>query len=261
MSTKKKPGKSVAVAPSRGVVPGGWRERAAKSIVASKQQSAKLPAQSGNFISFRNGLPTLGGVKLPNPIPLVILSHHYERSYYSKPYVNDTIASPDCYSFDGDAPHESAKVPQCDTCDQCRYNEFGSSANGRGKACREGAKFAAIHADALNSTEQIASAAIVQGRLSVMNSKSFRNYTGYFEESGNPIWGSITNLHVTPDPNSQYAVRCENSVADLDDDDLDAIALRVDEADKLLSQPYPDLEAAKPAAPARGAQPARRKKF
>jgi hypothetical protein len=258
MATKKA-SKSVVVAPQKGLVVGGWRERAAKSIAVGKQASAKLPQQSGNFISFRGGSPSLGGVNLPNPLPLVILAYDAERAYYSKPYQPDVTGIPDCYSYDSLVPHEKAKVPQSDSCSQCRFNEFGSAQNGKGKACKEGAKFAAIHADALESLEKIAAAQIVQGRLSVLNAKGFRNYVGYFEDAGQPIWGSVSVLNVTPDSRSQYAVSFSNIVADLDDTDLDAIAARVDEAEKMLAQPYPDLDEATKA-PAKGA-PARKRKF
>jgi hypothetical protein len=258
MTTKRK-STAVAVVKPTSIVVGGWRERAAKSIAVGKQQSAKLPQQSGNFISFRGGSPSLGGVSLPNPLPLVILAYGYERTYYSKPYQPDVLSSPDCYSFDGDAPHEQSKVPQADRCSQCRFNEFGSAQNGKGKACKEGARFAAIHADALESPEKIAAATIVQGRLSVLNSKSFRQYVGFFEESEQPIWASVSQLTVSADSKSQYAVSFGNAVADLDDTDLDAISLRVDEAEKLLTQPYPELEEQ---APARGkAAPPKRRKF
>ena len=263
MATKRKQvtqSKAVVVAPQKGMVIGGWRERAAKSIEAGKAQSAKLPQQSGNFISFRQGSPSLGGVKLPNPLPLVILAYGYERAYYSKPFQPDVMATPDCYSYDGETPHEKAKVPQSDACKGCRFDEFGSAQNGKGKGCKEGAKFAAIHADALESPEKIAAATIVQGRLSVLNSKGFRSYVGYFEESGQPIWSGVSVLTVTPDAKSQYAVEFSSTVADLDDNDLDALAARVDEADKLMAQPYPDLEEAKPVAKPQGA-PARRRKF
>jgi hypothetical protein len=260
----KKSKTAVVPAPQKGVVVGGWRERAAKSIAVGKQQSAKLPQQSGNFISFRGGSPSLGGVNLPNPLPLVILAYGYERTYYSKPYQPDVLSAPDCYSFDGDAPHDQAKVPQSDRCSQCRFNEFGSAQNGKGKACKEGARFAAIHADALETPEKIAGATIVQGRLSVLNSKGFRQYVGFFEEAEQPVWGSVTTLSVTPDSKSQYAVNFSNVVADLDDADLDAIATRVDEAEKLLTQAYPDVEEAAPKAPPKAplkGQPMRKKKF
>lgn len=258
MATKKK-STAVVVAPAKQVVVGGWRERAAKSVVAGKQASAKLPQQSGNFISFRGGSPSLGGVNLPNPLPLVILAYDAERAYYSKPYQPDVMATPDCYSYDSLVPHEKAKVPQADKCANCRFNEFGSAQNGKGKACKEGAKFAAIHADALESPEKIAAATIIQGRLSVLNAKGFRNYVGYFEDSDIAVWQSVTQLSVAPDSKSQYAVTFSNIVAELDDTDLDAIAVRVDEAEKMLAQPYPDLDEA-PKAPAKGA-PARRRKF
>lgn len=260
MATRKKvESKAVAVRPATQVVVGGWRERAAKSIAVGKQASAKLPQQSGNFISFRGGAPSLGGVNLPNPLPLVLLAYGYERTYYSKAYQPDVLSSPDCYSFDGETPHEKANVPQSDRCATCRFNEFGSAQNGKGKGCKEGARFAAIHADALESPEKIAAATIVQGRLSVLNSKGFRQYVGFFEEAEQPVWASVTQMSVTPDSKSQYAVHFSNVVADLDDTDLDAIAARVDEAEKLLTQAYPDLEES-PKAPAKGA-PARRRKF
>ena len=128
----------------------------------ARQASAKLPQRSGNFLSFRGGRVSLGGVKLPNPLPLVILAYDAERAYYSKPYQPDVMASPDCYSYDKLMPHENAKVPQADKCSECRFNEFGSAPNGKGKACKEGAKFAAIHADALESPEKIAAAQIIR---------------------------------------------------------------------------------------------------
>lgn len=268
-AAKASPGTAVVPSNGRSVVVGGWRERAAKSIQAGKKASAKLPAASGNFISFRGGNVSLGGASLPNPLPLVILSYEYERAYYSRPFQPDVIAAPDCYSYDGETPHEKSKVPQSDRCNGCRFNEFQTATNGKGKGCKEGVKFAAIHADALESPEKILGATIVQGRLSVLNSKAFRSYAGFFEDADRPLWTSVTHLDVKPDSKSQYAVTFSNSVADLNDDDLDAIATRVDEADKLLAQPYPDFDQAAPQAPAaRGragaapaGQPARRRKF
>ena len=252
--------KAVAlVTQSKAVAIGSWRERAALSIAKGREQSVKLPAASGNFLSFRNGAISLGGAKMENPLPLVLLAYTYERSYFSKPYQPDVAATPDCFSFDGEAPHAEAKVPQSDRCKGCRFDDFGSAANGKGKGCKEGGKFAAIAADALDSPEKIKSAQIIVGRLSVMNSKSFRNYVGYFEEKNVPVWAGVSVLTVVPDSASQYAASFESVVADLSDADLDAIAARVDEADKVLLMPPPDMEEAKPAA--KTGAPARRRKF
>jgi hypothetical protein len=245
--------KAVVPAKSRAIVPGGWREQAAKSIDASKTALAKLPQASGNFISFRGGAITLAGNTLQNPLPIVLLAHGYERSFYSKPFQPDVAASPDCYSYDGETPHPDAKVPQSDNCSQCRYNQFGSAQNGKGKGCKEGARLAFIMADALEGADRVAGAVILQGRLSVLNSKNFRSYAGFFAESGAPTWSSVTLLRNEPDSKSQYLTTFVNEVVELDDDIMDAIAARVAEAEKLLVQPYPELEAAKPQVPVRTA--------
>lgn len=235
------------VQPGKQLATGSWRERAALSVAAGKKASALIPAQTGSFLSFRNGVITLGGVKMENPLPLVILAYGFERSYYSGPYQPDVQATPDCYSYDGVAPHPQAKVPQNDRCSACRFNEFGSAENGKGKACKEGARFVAIHADSLESVAKIATATIVQAKLSVLNSKGFRSYCGVFEEAGVPIWQGITQLTVVPDSKSQYATSFQNETAEgLGDEHMDAIALRVDEAEKMMVQPYPELEVKAP---------------
>lgn len=252
--------KAVAKTTSTAVVAGGWRERAAQSVAKSKEALAKLPQASGNFISFRNGQITLGGNPLDNPLPVIILAHGYERVYYSRPYQPDAISAPDCYSFDGDTPHEQSQVPQADRCAQCRFNEFGSASNGKGKGCKEGARFAMIHADALNADDPaaaIAAAQIVQAKLSVLNSKAFRAYAGYFEEM--PMWTSVTEIECVPDSKSQYATSFRNLVAEMDDDILDAIAARVGEAEKLIVEAYPEPQEEKK--PAKKKRRAAKRKF
>lgn len=260
MATKAKTkSKAVVVAPPRAVSTGGWREKAAQSIQNSKAAIAKLPQMSGNFISFRGGQIALGGNQLQNPLPVVLLDYGYERTYYSKQYQPDVLTTPDCYSFDGVVPHEKAKVPQNDNCEQCRWNQFGSAVNGRGKACKEGARMVLLHADALKDIETIANAPLLQARASVLNSKAFRSYIeNYFGADDRPSWTAVTTIQCVPDSKSQYALSFMPSVLnDPSDDIFDAIAARVDEAAKLLTQPYPEIEDAPAPKPA-PAQAARR---
>lgn len=246
MATKKKSaGTSVAVRGSTAVgAVGSWRDRVAQSVAASKAALSKLPATSGNFLSFRGGTITLGGVLQPNPMPVVILAHGFERTYYSRMYQPDVLTSPDCYSFDGVAPHEDAETPQADACARCEFNQFGTAQNGKGKACKEGARFAMIHADYIESPELVASAPIVQARLSVLNSKVFR---GFIEALGEqPLWLDITQIRCQPDPKSQYATSFSKAGVAIDEDVLDAIAARLDEAEKLVTTPYPKVEEQQP---------------
>jgi hypothetical protein len=236
---------------STSVVAGGWRERAAKSLQSGKEVRSMLPQASGNFISFRNGDITLGGVTLENPLPVVILAYGYERSYYSRPYQPDTLSTPDCYSYDNVAPHPESPAAQSERCSNCRFNDFGSAINGKGKGCKEGARLVMIHADALQSAESVAKTTIVQAKVSVLNSKTFSAYADAVEARGTVLWQDVTQITNQQDKKSQYAVSFRLEGVTLDDDILDAIALRVDEAEKLLVQPYPEVEAAKPVAPPR----------
>lgn len=261
--TKAKKSAGTAVAPrSTAVVAGSWRERAASSVARARGTIQKLPAQTGNFLSLRGGTISHGGVTLTNPLPVVILDIAFERSYYSSDYQPDVMTVPDCYSYDGEAPHEKASVPQADRCAECRFNEFGSARNGNGKGCKEGGKLVMIHADALKSPELIAAAPMVQARLSVLNAKKLRAYIDALGDE--PVWADITYFHNQPDPKSQYAVNFVRGNVVIEEDVLDAIAAREDEAIKLLDQPYPDKEELpQRAAPARrtAAAPSRRSRF
>lgn len=261
MATKKSPGKSVTVVSGRAIALPSWRERAAKSINASKQAVARLPAATGNFLSFRGGVITLNGQNLGNNLPIILLAYTGERAYYSSAFQPDVAASPDCYSYDGIAPHEEAEIPQSDACANCRFNEFGSAENQKGKGCKEGAKLAFIHADmAAKGVDAVLGATIYQARISVLNSKGFKSYAenNFSSDDGGPSWAVVTNIECRPDSKSQYAVTFMATLLDADDDLLDAIASRCDEAEKLMAQPYPKLERA-PAprvAPRGRAQPA-----
>jgi hypothetical protein len=255
-AAKKTPAKKAANKPSTAVVvrpttalatPGSWRERAKQSINTSRQTLAKLPQMGGNFLSFRGGVISAGGNQIANPLPLVLLAHGFERTYYSKPFNPDATESPDCYSYDGDRPHEKSAVPQSDTCAQCRLAEFGSAPNGKGKACREGARLAFIHGDVLaKGPAAIQAATIWQARLSVLNAKTFRSYIEAIFGDEEPCWSKLTTLENRPDPKSQYAVSFIASVFE-GEALLDAIAARVDEADRLMVMPYPEFDEAPPA--------------
>lgn len=255
-----KPSTAVAVRPATSLaVPGSWREQAKKSISTSRQALAKLPQMGGNFISFRGGALSVGGNPIDNPSPIVLLAHGFERTYYSKPFDPNNTESPDCYSYDDEKPHEKSAVPQSDACGNCRWSEFGSSANGKGKACREGARLAFIHADILDKgPEAIMAVPIWQARLSVLNAKTFRTAIEASFGDHTPTWKSVIEMSNRPDPKSQYAVSFIARPMD-NEDLLDFISARVNEAEKLLVQPYPEFEEA-PAAKA-APPPRRGRKF
>jgi hypothetical protein len=239
--------------PTEVAAPGSWRERAKQSINTSRQTLAKLPQVGGNFLSLRGGEIRAGGVLVRNPLPIILLAHGYERTYYSKPFNPDVLESPDCYSYDDVKPHEKSAVPQADACGQCRWAEFGSAANGKGKACREGARLAFLYGDVLEKgPAAIMQATIWQMRLSVLNAKTFRMYVEMAFGDEGATWTKLTTFENRSDPKTQYAVSFQPSVFE-GEALFDAIAARVDEAEKLMVAPYPAFEdsAAKAAPPPR----------
>lgn len=260
--TKAAPGKAVAPRTMTGIVPGGWRERAAQSIALNQTKASVLPVASGNFVSFKGGAISLAGRNVGNVLPIVLFDYTYLRQWFAKQYTPDSQASPDCYSLVKDgAPHEKAAVPQSDVCGQCRYNEFGTSMNQKGKACSEGARFVFIEASALSSQEAVLAAPIWSARASYLNSKHLSRYVTNPGFSKIPLWGVVTELSCHPDSGSMYALDFVPQEAALDGDILDALNARMDEAQRILVAEFPVTEAAP--APQKGATAAsaRRRKF
>ena len=232
-------------------LPGSWREYAKQAIVERKAEQAKLSPSGGNFISFRGGVTSVGGVKMPNPFRVILLATSWQRTYYGKPFNPDASATPDCFSFDKQAPHEKSPEPQNDWCHTCHFNEFGSGTNGQGKGCKEGMRIAIIAADQIKSAEALAAAPIVTGSVSFLNSQTLRNFLGAVFDEEEP-WQSITLLFNEPDAKSQYALSFEQET-ELDDDDvLDLLMPRVQEAKALLAAPYAPIPQAQSAPPPSG---------
>lgn len=60
----------------------------------------------------------------------VILWWTRQNTYWEGAYSAENVSPPDCFSLDGKA---GSKFGNCST---CQFNQFGSAATGRGKACR-----------------------------------------------------------------------------------------------------------------------------
>ena len=75
-----------------------------------------------------------------------ILFKHRGSQWWEIPFderTEDDDPMPQCYSIDGFSPCGGAKL-QSDLCSTCPKNQFGSGADGRGKACRNTMRFLII---------------------------------------------------------------------------------------------------------------------
>lgn len=64
----------------------------------------------------------------------VIVEHHPMNSYWADAY-SGAGAAPDCASMDGKTGIVAA-TGECIDCSMCKFNQFGSDTDGRGKACK-----------------------------------------------------------------------------------------------------------------------------
>lgn len=89
-------------------------------------------------------------------IEVVILksSMHKSKIYYKDGYKEGSSESPDCFSTNGLTPDISSKNKQCNTCDACPMNAWGSriTPSGKpGKACSDSKRVAVVPLADLNN--------------------------------------------------------------------------------------------------------------
>lgn len=222
-----------------------------------RQQLAKMPASAGSAgVSFRGGTISVGDDVVGHEMRVVVLHPQYERTYYARDYEAGNKSPPDCYSFDGVTPHEKSAAIQSPQCEGCPWNEWKSDRRQRGKACKEGMRLGMLRFDGL-TPDNVATAPILTARLSVMNAKDAQPVLSrMYDTIGHPA-GAITTLVAESDPVRQ--IKNELVPEGPLPEELQAgVIARLEEAEKLLTTPYPDPEP-DGAFPARKAASTRRK--
>lgn len=119
-----------------------------------------LPEASGFNISTEGKMFTLpNGKSHPGPLEVIILDYINYNAYYTTAWKKGEYSAPKCWALNRSAKSmaPSENVPPDDrqhpTCKGCPQNEFGSAANGRGKACTNYVRLAITPADAGEGSE------------------------------------------------------------------------------------------------------------
>lgn len=89
----------------------------------------KLP-----LIRFKEGFTFADGEEPLDEFEGVILYTKETNVYYANRYKQGSAVPPDCFSSDGKVP--TVPKPQHPNCKDCKHNQFGSSREGDGKACK-----------------------------------------------------------------------------------------------------------------------------
>lgn len=116
-------------------------------------QKATLPAATAGRISVKGKKFSIpGGRSSEGPLSAIILDWRWQRSYFKGTYNPNAIAPPVCSAsnkIEGELiPFPTSSEAQHTDCDTCPKNQWGSDANGKGKACKSSARLAIVPPDA-----------------------------------------------------------------------------------------------------------------
>lgn len=132
-------GQNVEKVPSALAVP-----LAGGTIGTKEQLDAVLDDTTGratgaldNLTVYRQGKENyfkVGERKVESLLGIFMLSRRPTRAYWPKDEMSNT--PPECYSFDGIVPHETASKPQAEKCADCPWDKMGSG-KGKSRKCKQ----------------------------------------------------------------------------------------------------------------------------
>ena len=234
--------------------PTKWTERL--KLDAEKQRKAERSTAS--FFSIKAAQLSFQGQAIKdNKMQVVVLESIHERTWYPQKFGTGENTSPSCYALSPDGkdmvPHADAAKPQSPVCETCQWNKWGSSDNGKGKACREGRRLSLMSAADLTNPDKVVSGNVGYLRIPVTSVRGFGNYVqGVVSGTELPLFCHITRVSVVPDAKTQVKVLFERARGIEDDSVLEAVLTRASAETENIMFPYPkpeEQEEAKPEAP------------
>lgn len=256
--TTKSTDKSVAVRPQKTDLATIDQQLAAESI--KEQVSA---GGSGPKLTINNNgrWSTPDGAELDSTISVIVIDFVSKNTWYPHPYQAGNPLPPGCFAVGkvlaNMAPAPESPEPQHDTCHGCAHDQWGSSATGKGKACKNAREIAVILEE---QAQDLDNAEIFIISIPPTSIKFFDGFARTVDRvlSGPPI-KAVVDLVATSVPNARYfSMQFDNIRAN--PDYADHFQLR--EEASLLLEALPDTSnyipsTEKPSRPA-AAPPARR---
>lgn len=130
------------------------------------------------------------------------------KRFYGKPYDDkaEEQPHPDCFSLDGILPDASIAEPVNGNCATCPKNAFGSGKEGRGKACTDYKRIAAVLVDRESAALWQENGKIVALRLDLppTSLRNFKRVTDALTKHNMPVPACMVALSL--DPNETHQV-------------------------------------------------------
>ena len=245
-------------------------EKYKQKMAAAAEDYASEEKTGGSFITTRGGILKFGEEELPgNEMLVVVLDAIHENTYYEGKFDPDVMLPPLCFAFGRNEkdiePHENVLEPeeaeeagsyfelQADLCAECPHSQWGSADTGRGKACSNRRRLAVIPAgrfvptgkrretemEVFEDAEDFRDGDIAFLKLPVTSTKNWSKYVhSLSKEHQAPPFGAITHIYLESDAKTQFKVHFDLIEIIDDEDILDILFDRNDEAKEVIEQPY-----------------------
>lgn len=214
-------------------------------LASSAKEVAARERPSVSQISLRAGVMQYRGQVIPqNRLKCVIISSGIEKRYDTKPFDPDNISPPDCFalSVTGEdmAPCPESPVKQAETCSSCPQNGWQPNPKRPGKnhkPCKERRRLALLPADAV-AAGNVKSAELALLALPVTSVKHWGTYVNRLAaEYARPPWAVLTEIIVTPNPQTQFEVKFE-CLGIVPDEALGMLQSRIEGSNEIILTPY-----------------------
>lgn len=196
------------------------------------EMKARLAAPTGDRVKIDNKSFTLPSGDTSDLLTGCIVDFVYYNAYYESAYDPNNIIPPNCFSIALDptsgVPSKNSPDVQCDTCQACPNNQFGSA--GKGKACRNSILIAMLPPDAVEDTP------LILINVSPTGIKPFSAYLSSLLRLQRPPYSVLTDIQC--DPNLKYDSLRFSNPQPIEDEYLDMVRSRRAEArERLLVEP------------------------
>lgn len=239
-----------------------WEAKLLKSATIAARVEAKVSEQKPN-ISVTGGQISVAGQNLGSEIVIAALDQAFVNVYYQGAYDPNNIVNPDCFAIatvneDGELvvqdawdgtegselkPHKNSANRQFDTCAKCPMNQFGSAAQGAGKACQNTRRIAAIRIGetvnnkvSLYDADKIAAQEIGFLKIPATGIKSWSAFVSKLSNVlGKPTWAMATRLASQIVPGKTYFLPTFAADAAIPDKLMPAVYKQVEQAQQEIA--------------------------
>lgn len=194
-------------------------------------------------VSFKGGRLKVAGVEQKdNVLDCIVVDAGFSKAFYEEDYDEDNPATPACYAFgraEADLkPHPQAPKPQADSCATCKFNKFGTSDRGKGKACKDERRLMLVPSD--TKPADMAKAEVVMAIVPPTSLKNWGSYVKTLAAMGRTPWSVLTRI--TVEPLKSYFQLMFEPTGKLDGLGYAAVKARQPTIESTMFAPYPTLE-------------------